>query len=375
MCKRLHLGNGRENDGKMGVTTAAPPDPGRDAAMSGMATLSDVARRAGVSTATVSRVLNTPARVKPATREKVEAVVAALGYTPHFAGRALASNRSDTIGAIIPTMENAIFARGVQALEEALSEAGVTLLVATSHYSAATEAQKLRALLTRGVDAVALIGHERPEATWRMLAARATPHVTLWAAGPGGRGPFAGFDNAAAARLMADLVLDHGHRRIAILSGPVAGNDRAAGRLAGSRAALAARGVAPAAVVETPYDIGGAAAAAGAILAADPRPTVIVCGNDVLAAGALQAVKEAGLSAPGDVSVTGFDDIDLAAVVEPALTTIRAPHRAMGLAAAEMLRALVAGEDAPSRTLPVALVRRASLSRIGPAVARGAKTP
>ena len=92
-------------------------------------TLEDVARRAGVSTATVSRALNAPAKVRGDTRERVEAAVAELGYTPHFGGRALASNRTGTIGAVIPTMENAIFARGLQALQEELAEAGYTLLV------------------------------------------------------------------------------------------------------------------------------------------------------------------------------------------------------------------------------------------------------
>ena len=100
----------------------------------GLPTLDDVARRAGVSAATVSRCLNTPDRVRPETRQRVEAAVNELGYTPHFGGRMLASNRTNTIGAIIPTMENAIFAAGIQAVQDQLSAHGVTLLVATSHY-------------------------------------------------------------------------------------------------------------------------------------------------------------------------------------------------------------------------------------------------
>lgn len=328
-------------------------------------TLADVARLAGVSTATVSRVLNAPALVRQPTRERVEAAVAALGYTPHFGGRALASNRTNTFGAIIPTMENAIFARGIQAMEEELSERGVTLLVATSHYDVEAEARKVRALLARGVDAVALIGHSRPPATLELLAAREVPHLLLWATSEAAGAPFVGFDNRAAARRMAELVLDYGHRRIAMLSGLTAANDRAASRVAGVRDALGARGVALAAedLCEIPYDLDAAAAAAAALLRRAPRPSVVVCGNDVLAAGALIGAKSLGLRVPADVSVVGFDDIDLAVAVDPPLTTIRVPHRRMGRAAAKMLCAMVDGETVESRAIDVELMLRASLGR------------
>ena len=331
------------------------------------ASLDDVARRAGVSTATVSRALNAPQMVRAETRARVEAAVAALGYTPHFGGRALASNRTNTIGAVIPTMENAIFARGVQAMEDELSERGVTLLVATSHYDAAREARQVRALPARGVDAVALIGRARPDAAYEALRARGVPFVTLWSADAGGGPPFAGFDNRAAAQAMAALVLDHGHRRIAMIAGVTAGNDRAAARVAGVRAALAACGVALAApfLVETPYDLDAADAAARALMALDPAPTAIICGNDVLAAGALRGLREIGRRVPEHVSVVGYDDIDLATVVDPPLTTIRVPHRRMGRAAADMLLRMIMGETVESRLFDFELVRRRSLARPG----------
>jgi LacI family transcriptional regulator len=129
----------------------------------GLPTLRHVARRAGVSTATVSRCLNAPDRVRPETRARVEAAVAELGYTPNFGARALASKRTNTIGAIIPTMESAIFALGLQALQDELSESGVILLIATSRYDPEREARQVRALLGRGVDGLVLIGEARPE--------------------------------------------------------------------------------------------------------------------------------------------------------------------------------------------------------------------
>ena len=142
--------------------------------------LEDVAQLSGVSTATVSRVFNAPALVREETRKRVQAAVEQLGYTPHFGGRALASNRTWTVGAVIPTMENAIFARGLQAMEETLAEAGVTLLVSTSHYDSAREAAQISALIGRGVDGLILIGEARDAAVYDLLARRGIPFVLVW---------------------------------------------------------------------------------------------------------------------------------------------------------------------------------------------------
>lgn len=304
--------------------------------------------------------------VRPETRARIEAAVAALGYTPHFGGRALASNRTNTIGAVIPTMENAIFARGVQAMEEELSERGVTLLVATSHYDAEREARQIRALLARGVDAVALIGHSRPDASYEPLRRRGVPVVTLWSAAPEGAPPFVGFDNEAAARAMAELVLSRGHREIAMIAGITVGNDRAAARVEGVRKALAASGcpLPPERLFEAPYDLDAAADAARALLTRRPRPTALICGNDVLAAGALRGAKDLGLTIPEDVSIVGYDDIDLAVAVDPPLTTVRVPHRRMGRAAAAMLLRMIDGEAVESLMFDVEIMERMSLARV-----------
>lgn len=327
-------------------------------------TLEDVARRAGVSTATVSRCLNFPDQVRAATRARVQSAIDALGYTPHFGGRALASNRTNTVGAVIPTMNNAIFAQALQVMQEELSAAGVTLLVATSQYDDDREREQLRTLLARGVDGLVLIGRRRPEETYAMLRARGIPFVVLWSYDEDGTDCCVGFDNVAAARAMAERVLAEGHRRIAMIAGITRGNDRAEARVAGVRAALGAAGIAlvPPRLVEAPYDIDESAAAAEALLALEPRPTAIICGNDVQAAGALRAARRLGLAVPGDLSVVGFDDIDLATVVDPPLTTVRVPHRRMGRAAAQcLLDRLRLGEPMRSRRFDAALVERESL--------------
>lgn len=330
-----------------------------------MPTIEDVARLAGVSTATVSRSLNAPGKVRPATRARVQDAVERLGYTPNFSGRALASSRTNTVGAIIPTMENAIFARGLQSLQERLSEEGITLLVATSLYAPEREDAQVRTMLARGVDGLVLIGADRDPGLYALLRRRRVPCVLLWTWAAGADHVTVGFDNAEAAARMARRVTGLGHRRIAMIAGPTLGNDRARQRVQGVRAALAEAGLPldPPRLVEAPYTIDAGEAAAAGLLGLDPRPTALICGNDVLAAGALRAARRAGLSVPADVSVLGFDDIDLASAVDPALTTVRVPHRRMGAAAAEILIGWMRSGVAPgSLRLATDIVERASLA-------------
>ncbi len=325
--------------------------------------LEDVARRARVSTATVSRVLNSPADVSEGLRARVESAVAALGYVPHGAARALASRRSHTIGAIIPTIENAIFARGVQALQGALYEAGYTLLLASSDYDSAREMRALRSLIARGIDGLLLVGESRSRSAYELMQAKGIPYVNTWIYRHNSRHPCIGFDNRAAARRMADLLLDLGHRNIAMLSGRTRDNDRARQRVEGVQASLAARGLGlPAAhLLERPYDIDAARAATRDLLETSTPPSAILCGMDTLAVGALLECRARGLRIPHDISITGFDDLELASAVEPPLTTMRVPSGEMGTVAAEYLLARIAGHEVQSRVrLEAVLVERGS---------------
>lgn len=308
-------------------------------------TLTDVAKRAGVSTATVSRCFNEPERVVPETRDRVMRAVEELAYTPNFGGRVLASRKSQTVGAIIPTMENAIFARGIQAFEEELASQGFTLLVASTNYHAEREFEQVKKLVSRGADGLLLIGWERPKKVFDFLKSRNFPTVIVWNLRPGSDAICSGFNNRDAARRMAELVLKFGHRNIGMIAGITAGNDRAADRLAGVRDALSSRRPSPRKlpVVEAPYTIEDGARAFRKLLARKPRCTAVICGNDVLAVGALCEAKRMGIRVPQDVSITGFDDIDLATVTDPPLTTVHVPHRRMGQAAARMLLNRMAG--------------------------------
>lgn len=333
-------------------------------------TLEDVARRAGVSTATVSRCLNNSGAVRQETRERIERTVAELGYTPHFVARALASNRTGTIGVVIPTMENAIFAHGLQAMEETLSEQDVTLLVATSGYSPEREIEKIRALVARGVDGLALIGFERSPEIYEFLAARSVRFVLLWSYRADSAYPCIGFDNRRAAADMAAQVIAQGHREIAMIAGLTTGNDRATARVAGVRDAMAELGLdlAPERLIECRYSLAEGEAATSRLLSAATPPTAIICGNDVLAVGALRGARLAGLNVPEELSIVGFDDIELASAVDPSVTTVHAPHRRMGRAAARFLLSPPdAEEDAGKHCFETEIVMRNSLGPAGDA--------
>ena len=305
----------------------------------GLPTLADVAERAGVSTATVSRCLNSPDRVTKATRDRVEKAVRDLGYSPNFGARALAARRTGTVGAVIPTMENAIFARALQAFQEELRDHGMTLLVASSGYSPEIEEEQIRTLVARGADALLLIGHDRSEELYHFLERHDVPVLVSWVHEKTALRPSIGFDNKKAMRALADEVLKMGHRTIGVITAEQAGNDRARDRVEGVRAALASCDL-PAndlAIIETPYSIENGRDAFARLMRRTPRPTAVICGNDVLAAGALQRAKEMNMHVPGDVSITGFDDIEIAILVDPPLTTVHVPHRAMGRQAARIL--------------------------------------
>jgi LacI family transcriptional regulator len=327
------------------------------------AKLSDVAELARVSTATVSRALTCPGKVKPATAARIRQAVQALGYVAHGAARALASKRTHTIGAVIPTLDNAIFANTAHALQKTLDDAGYTLLIASHEFDAEVEARVTQALVERGVDGLVLLGATHHPSVLRMLDTQQIPYVLTWALDAAGRHPCVGFDNRAAAIRIASHLLELGHRDFAMISGVTLGNERASERLEGVRQALSARGIslAPGRVVEKPYTLSAGREGLREVLRGAPRPTAVICGNDVLAIGALAECHAQGIAVPREISVTGFDDLEMASVVTPALTTVHFPTAELGSYAGQHLLARLAGKPFEMRTeLPVELVVRAS---------------
>lgn len=323
--------------------------------------MSDVARLTGVSTATVSRVINRPDDVSLALRERVLAEIEAVGYVPHGAARTLASQRSSTVGAIIPTLSNAIFATGLQAFEQRLDESGYTLLIAISEYDPDHAMRHARSLLSRGVDGLMLIGQSQREEMFELIRAKDLPYVTTWTYNPDGPHPSVGFDNKLAAYRLTRYLLEIGHHDIAMIAGHSVQNERAQNRIAGVREALADWGVElpPGRLVERAYEIAEGRDAMRMLMAAPARPTAVVCGNDVLAMGALFEAQAMGLNVPADVSIGGFDDLPLVAHLSPPLTTMAVPSELMGRKAAEYLLARFAGAAVPDNTeLEVGLIVR-----------------
>ncbi len=330
-------------------------------------TLEDVARLASVSTATVSRCLNSPAQVSATTRERVQEAVAQLGYSPNFGARAMAAQRTRTIGAIIPTMENAVFAQGIQAFQEELDADGYTLLVASSSYRTDLEEQQIRSLIARGADALLLIGYERAPAITEFIEAQGVPTLITWAYDPARTRPTIGFDNRNAMRRLTEEVLRLGHRHVALIAAETDTNDRVAERVRGVAEAMQQAGLPADTLVihRTRYGIETGAAGFAEVMRAHPQTTVVMCANDVLAVGAMKQARVMGLDVPGDVSITGFDDIELAQVTSPEIATVRVPHREMGRRAARALIDLLeTGVPLQSQNLNAELRLRGSLGPV-----------
>jgi LacI family transcriptional regulator len=325
--------------------------------------LSDVARMAGVSLATASRTLSDPDIVHPDTRKRVQEAVTKLGYVPHGAARALASKRSRTIGAVIPTLDNPIFASSIQAMQKRLAEDGYTLLLGSHEYDLDAELDVVSALVQRGVDGIVLVGTDHDPAVYRLLDKAGLPYELTWTLDGGAFHHCLGFSNRAAAAQVALHLIGLGHRRFAMVSGLTATNDRARERVAGVAETLNAHGLrlAKGLLMEIEFSIHNGREALGRILAEDPSVTAIVCGNDILAIGVLIEAAARGIRVPGAMSVTGFDDIDLAREWTPALTTVRLPVSEIGQRAAERMLGRL-DEETPPRIeeVHVELVERAS---------------
>lgn len=332
-------------------------------------TLQDVADLAAVSTATVSRCLNNSGHVTEKTRLKVQQAIQTLGYSPNFGAQALAAKRTNSIGAIIPTMENAIFARGMQAFQETLAENGITLIIASCSYRPELEEEQIRSLVARGADALLLIGQSRPAATYQFLARRNIPYVLAWAHKKESQHCYIGFDNQAAAQTITRQVLELGHRNLGVIVGLTRNNDRARDRITGIEHAIADYGAqtAPLQVIEAEYTFQEGAKALDQLLANPTPPTAVICGNDVLAVGAVKRAKQLGLAVPEDLSITGFADIEVSELIDPELTTVHVPHREMGIAAAKSLIAMLKTQTpVESHLLETRIVNRRSLGPVKP---------
>jgi DNA-binding LacI/PurR family transcriptional regulator len=316
------------------------------------ATIKDVARLAGVSQSTVSNALNDRSgKMAQETADRIRSAIDTLGYVPHGAARQLKRGYANIIGVLVPSVANPFWGEFVRAVEEAAFPLDFGVLVGSSERSRERERAYAEAMYQQGIRAVIFASSPVSLEHLAALAGRGLFIVTFdrrFHEGDFANVDCVTVDNAHGSAMATQHLLDLGHRRIGFLSGPIETDSRK-DRYDGYRAALAGAGVAPrrAWVWEGPgdgdRDFGDAAAAAlGRVGAAEllsrPGPvTAIVAINDMYALGAYAGVRSAGLKVGSDVSVIGFDDIVLADLVEPGLSTIRQPIRLMAKAAVDRL--------------------------------------
>ncbi|AXQ94933.1 LacI family DNA-binding transcriptional regulator [Cereibacter azotoformans] len=325
-----------------------------------VATIQDVARLSGVSTATVSRTLSHPERVAETTREAVLRAVRDTGYVANSMARNLRRRRTGSILALVPNLANPFFSEILSGLASVLTPAGYGLLIADTHTD---PAGRLAHYLESGLaDGVVIFDGSLP---LEALATRRRPPVILACEWMGEALPSVRVDNAAGAEIAIRHLHEMGHRRIGHVMGP-AGNVLTESRLEGVRRARGDLGL-PLRddwIFRGDFGLASGSAAAMTWLGLKDRPTAVFCASDEMACGFMGALQHAGIAVPADVSVVGFDDIEVVAHLTPALTTIRQPRRLIGRRAAELLSAMIDTRTltGPSELLPVELIRRQSVA-------------
>ena len=308
----------------------------------------EVARHAGTSTASVSRTLNNPDSVSPRLRARVDAAIQELDYIPDAAARALASRRTRTIGAIIPTVDNAMFARGIEALQSYLSPQGYLLVLSTNSYDPEIEYRQAQNMVSRGIDGLILRGDVHTDALRQLLVTQRIPFINVGVYQPDKPHASVGPNNEMAAWRACSYLLELGHRDIGMVAALSLNNDRASARVAGAKRALADHGLEmrPEWLVETAYRLDDARQAARRLLMIEERPTAVLCGNDVLAYGVLLEAERRGLHVPKDLSVMGFDDLEWSRHLRPSLTTMHLPTDEIWTRAGEYLVRTLADQPA-----------------------------
>jgi LacI family transcriptional regulator len=306
--------------------------------MAGRVTITDVAREAGVSLMTVSRVINDKGEISAATRQHVLEVIERLGYRPSSIARGLATQRTGTLGLIVPDIANPFFSEVARGAEDRASAANYNLFVCNTDESPQHELAILASLEEKRVDGVILCSSRLPD---NRLGAALKHHPAAVLVNrrrvAGDAGVILVADREGA-RMATEHLLGTGHRAVGFLAGPVtsySGQQRADGY----RAALAAAGMAynPAWVRPCSAQVDGGRETARALLADCPELTALFCYNDLVAVGALLACAERGRRVPDEVAVVGFDDIPTAALVTPALTTCHVPRHELGERAMQLL--------------------------------------
>ena len=303
-----------------------------------MATIKDVSRMAGVSIATVSRVLNNSAPVNEETRERVYRAMETLGYTPNVFAQGLVTRRSNTVGLILPDLRGAFFSPLITSLEKRLRTKGLGLTVSVGNQMRKDIFQAVERMRASRCDAIILSPHCLGDDDLFELFDKFPQLILINRYLPEKQERCIVVDNPAGGRLATLHLIGRGHERIACITGPMV-NVEARQRLEGYQSAMRMKGlpVKPEWVVEGAFDQDSGYECARALLARAPEVTAIFACNDQMAVGALRALRDAGHEVPAQMSLVGFDDEDFTELLNPPLTTIHQPVWEMGETAADLV--------------------------------------
>ena len=324
--------------------------------------IADVARLAGVSTATVSRVLADPGKVRPKTRDLVTEAVRRSGYTPNSVARNLRTRRTMTVLVVVPNLANPVFAQILRGIDDELTQSGYGLVIGSLDNCIEREARYVVLALSRQIDGIILMNGRIPENGKRTMSEAGLPMVAMCASIPNSGIPLVAVQDREASQAAVRHLARLGHRRLGYIAGP-AGNVIEAERFAGFLGGMAEAGLSEGDFVrwEGRFVFSAGVKAAEAYLGLTTRPTGVYASCDESAIGFIKTVRAAGVRVPEDVSVIGFDGIEFADYVEPTLTTFQQPLHELGCVGARTLLKLMHGEMDPvdwNIRLPLNLLER-----------------
>ena len=328
-----------------------------------MATMKQVAERAGVSISTVSHVINNTRAVSDEVRKRVQGIIAEMRYVPSAVARSLKNDKTNTIGVLVPNSSNPYFAELIRWIEDAAFELGYHIILCNAHGGAQKQTAYLRLLMEKRIDGLVLVASGADDEQDLLLRHESIPIIQLERALPGLDADLVQGGQEEGAWQATRHLIDLGHRAIACVSGP-ADLPRSRERVGGYLRAMREAGLeVPAdAILHVEFTSAGGHAAFGSLLARPHRPSAVFVTSDLMAIGGLSAASGAGVRVPDELSVVGYDDIGAACYAAPPLTTMAPPKREMARLAIARLIERIGGARGPLRSiaLPGSLVVRAS---------------
>jgi len=335
-----------------------------------VSTIKDVAKLAGVSTATVSRVINSPERVNPKTKESVYRAMKICRYKYNALAGGFATKRSHTIGLIVPTITNPVFSESTRGVQDFANEKGYQVILGNSDYQYEKESTLIDVFRERQVDGLIITSTDLDGSALYNLLNDAFPFVLLYSSVKNGPMSCIGVDNFSGGYLATKHLVDLNHRRIGMLAGEFHFSDRSFNRWRGYKKCLKDHRILYEAdlLVQTDYGLEAGKEGFKRLFSKENQPTAIFCSNDILAIGAIEGARQLGLKVPQDLSIIGFDDMQISSFISPTLSTITQPTYEMGRMGAEVLINRLDNKlpKPVHKFLDIKLVARESTSKMDP---------